>query len=114
MSGAAIPLSLFPVTRSWTPYVDWNTYDGTHAWTARGGDFSGTPSYSAAGVVCCMSQIDWYPTAEPMLAPPTGRQWALLWSSEEPRYGGLGTPKFDGKNWRGPGHAAMVFRTETR
>jgi maltooligosyltrehalose trehalohydrolase len=53
--------------------------------------------------------IDWQVVAEPMLAPPTGREWRLLWSSEEPFYGGLGTPSFDGKTWRVPGHSAVVF-----
>jgi maltooligosyltrehalose trehalohydrolase len=57
--------------------------------------------------------IAWYPVAEPLLAPPSGRQWTILWSSEEPYYGGLGTPSFDGKTWRIPGHAAVVFRAET-
>jgi maltooligosyltrehalose trehalohydrolase len=56
--------------------------------------------------------IDWYPIAEPLLAPPSGCQWKVLWSSEEPRYGGLGTPRFDGKTWRVPGHAAVVFRAD--
>ncbi len=56
--------------------------------------------------------IDWYPVAEPLLAPPGGRRWRLLWSSEEPCYGGLGTPSFDGKSWPVPGHAAVVFRAE--
>jgi maltooligosyltrehalose trehalohydrolase len=54
--------------------------------------------------------IDWQPIAEPLLAPPVDRQWTMLWSSEEPDYGGLGTPSFDGKTWRIPGHAAVVFR----
>jgi maltooligosyltrehalose trehalohydrolase len=53
--------------------------------------------------------IDWQIVAEPMLAPPPSRQWRLLWSSEEPYYGGAGTPGFDGKTWRVPGHAAVVF-----
>ncbi len=56
--------------------------------------------------------LDWYPIAEPLLAPPLGKQWSLLWSSEEPFYGGLGTPNFNGKDWRVPGHAAVVFRDE--
>src|SRR5262249_41194962 len=54
--------------------------------------------------------VDWQVVAEPMLAPPVGRRWELLWSSEEPYYGGLGTPNFDGKTWRVPGHSAVVFR----
>jgi maltooligosyltrehalose trehalohydrolase len=30
--------------------------------------------------------------AEPLLAPPVGRDWIVRWSSEDPRYGGNGTP----------------------
>ena len=55
--------------------------------------------------------IDWQPVAEPLVAPPVGRHWETLWSSEEPYYDGLGTPRFDGKTWRIPGHSAVVFRT---
>src|SRR4051794_17563854 len=51
-----------------------------------------------------------YPIADPMLAPPMGRKWTVLFSSDESCYGGMGTPPFDGKNWRAPGHAAVVFR----
>ncbi len=29
---------------------------------------------------------------DPLLAPPAGGAWHVLWSSEEPRYGGQGTP----------------------
>jgi len=53
--------------------------------------------------------FDWQPVAEPLMAPPRGRQWSLLWSSENPRYGGMGTPQFDNKHWPVPGHAAVVF-----
>ncbi len=56
--------------------------------------------------------IDWRPVADPLLAPPPNTQWTTLWSSEEPHYGGLGTPSFDGKTWRIPGHAAVVFRPD--
>jgi maltooligosyltrehalose trehalohydrolase len=56
--------------------------------------------------------IDWQIVAEPLIAPPWGAQWQVLWSSEEPYYGGLGTPGFDGKTWRIPGHSAVVFRAE--
>jgi maltooligosyltrehalose trehalohydrolase len=53
---------------------------------------------------------DWHPAAEPLVAPPSNRSWKLIWSSESPRYGGMGTPQFDGKTWPVPGHAAVVFR----
>jgi maltooligosyltrehalose trehalohydrolase len=29
---------------------------------------------------------------EPLIAPPAGHGWSVLWSSEHPRYGGHGTP----------------------
>jgi maltooligosyltrehalose trehalohydrolase len=32
---------------------------------------------------------------EPLLAPPSAKRWAILWSSEDPRYGGMGTPAPD-------------------
>ena len=47
--------------------------------------------------------------AEPLVVPPDGRQWEPLWSSEEPRYGGLGTPPLDVKRWFAPGHSATVL-----
>jgi maltooligosyltrehalose trehalohydrolase len=50
------------------------------------------------------------PAPEPLLAPPEGMHWAVLWSSEDPRYGGLGTapPETEG-TWRLPGQAAVLF-----
>jgi maltooligosyltrehalose trehalohydrolase len=54
------------------------------------------------------------PAPEPLLAPPDGMMWQTLWSSEDPRYGGSGTPPLDSEdNWRIPGHAAVaVYPTE--
>jgi maltooligosyltrehalose trehalohydrolase len=51
--------------------------------------------------------------AEPLIAPPAAMRYALHWSSEDPRYGGAGTPDVvtpDG--WRIPGHAAVVLKPE--
>ena len=51
---------------------------------------------------------------EPLLAPPQDRAWTILWSSEDPRYGGSGTaPLEDAENWHMPGHAAVVLRPKT-
>ncbi len=48
---------------------------------------------------------------EPLLAPPENRLWEVQWSSENPAYGGNGTPPpEDGEGWRIPGHAALVLR----
>lgn len=51
------------------------------------------------------------PVPEPLLAPPRGMAWALLWSSEAPCYGGTGTPLLESafENWRIPGQAAVVL-----
>ncbi|HLS29215.1 MAG TPA: malto-oligosyltrehalose trehalohydrolase [Opitutales bacterium] len=53
---------------------------------------------------------DLSPAPEPLIAPPVGTNWELLWSSESPRYGGLGTPPLtsEGK-WKIPGEAAIVL-----
>ena len=50
------------------------------------------------------------PAPEPLLAPLEGKRWGTLWSSEDPRYGGSGTPPLDTKKgWRIPGHAAVAL-----
>lgn len=47
---------------------------------------------------------------EPLLAPPEGTEWRILWSSEDPRYGGLGIAPLDAEeNWHLPGHAAVAL-----
>jgi maltooligosyltrehalose trehalohydrolase len=53
--------------------------------------------------------FSWRPAADPLIAAPIGRQWKLLWSSEDPRYGGSGTAMLDAKDWSVPGHAAIVL-----
>lgn len=51
------------------------------------------------------------PMPEPLLAPPEGKGWEILWSSENPRYRGLGTPPIETEEgWRLPGQAALVLR----
>src|SRR5688500_6815434 len=47
---------------------------------------------------------------EPLLAPPDGRVWRVRWSSEDPGYGGTGTPEVVGaRGWMLPGHSAVVL-----
>jgi maltooligosyltrehalose trehalohydrolase len=50
------------------------------------------------------------PVAEPLLAPPASGEFQLVFSSEDPRYGGSGTgaPYQDGL-WRLPARSALVF-----
>ncbi len=57
--------------------------------------------------------LDLTPAPEPLLAPPRGCRWRLAWSSEEPRYGGAGTPAPEtADGWRIAGRAAMVLMPE--
>ena len=48
--------------------------------------------------------------AEPLLAPPLERDWAVRWSSEDPIYGGTGTPDlWPHESWHIPGETAIVL-----
>jgi len=50
---------------------------------------------------------------DPLLAPPPGARWTVLWSSEDPEYGGEGTPAgltIDGVGC--PGESAIVLAAE--
>ena len=47
---------------------------------------------------------------EPLLAPPEGMRWEILWSSEDLAYGGGGTvPLETEENWQIPGEAAVAL-----
>jgi maltooligosyltrehalose trehalohydrolase len=53
--------------------------------------------------------------AEPLLAPPADADWYVDWSSEDPKYGGGGTPEtFPNGCWNFPGESALVFRPGPR
>ncbi len=56
------------------------------------------------------------PVPEPLLAPLTGLRWEVLWSSEDPRYGGSGAPPPEDKEgrWRIAGQSATVLRLVPR
>jgi maltooligosyltrehalose trehalohydrolase len=52
---------------------------------------------------------------EPLLAPPEAMQWQILFSSEDPRYGGAGTPALERDGiWHLLGEAAVVLRPVPR
>lgn len=52
------------------------------------------------------------PAPEPLLAAPPGTRWDTIWSSEDPRYGGSGTPAADTEleGWFVLGRCAMVCK----
>jgi maltooligosyltrehalose trehalohydrolase len=52
--------------------------------------------------------LQFNPAPEPLLAPPAHRRWETIWSSEDPKYGGGGTPPLCcDEIWRIPGEAAV-------
>lgn len=57
-----------PSGRAWTESATWETYDGTHAWTKAGGDFSEVHAY-ATTVSTTVGWKYWYPTQ-------TVQEWA--------------------------------------
>jgi maltooligosyltrehalose trehalohydrolase len=51
---------------------------------------------------------------DPLVAPPQGRSWSLLWSSERPAYGGHGTPEVETlSGWRLPAYSAVILAAST-
>ena len=59
--------------------------------------------------------LDLSPAPEPLLAPPSGRRWSALWSSETVRYGGQGTPPLGADSeWHILGEAAVLFSSVLR
>jgi len=51
------------------------------------------------------------PAPEPLLAPPAGTAWTLMWSSDDPCYGGEGAyaPETN-LGWKLPGNCAFVMK----
>jgi maltooligosyltrehalose trehalohydrolase len=50
------------------------------------------------------------PAPEPLLGPCEDRPWTVVFSTEDPKYGGYGTPPLDtDENWRIPGQAAVLL-----
>jgi maltooligosyltrehalose trehalohydrolase len=51
------------------------------------------------------------PSPEPLLAPLERMSWAVMWASEDPRYGGSGIPSWPTEgNWHLQGETAVLLR----
>jgi maltooligosyltrehalose trehalohydrolase len=62
-------------------------------------------------LICNLAEdLELRPAPEPLLAPPPGRGWAMLLSSDDPRYGGTGAGEIwkDGR-WRLPARSTQVL-----
>ncbi len=79
---------------------------GAQAFVLR---FFGAPSDDRLLVVNMGTDLDLATCGEPLVAPPAGASWAVAWSSEDPAYGGSGTPAWQGTSWPIPGHAAVLL-----
>jgi len=61
------------------------------------------------------SDLNLNPAPEPLLAPPEQLGWQVEWSSEDPKYGGGGTPPMETEqNWWIPGRAAILLKPGIR
>jgi len=57
------------------------------------------------------ADLNFSPVPEPLLAPPRNLSWNLLWNSNDPAYGGSGTPPLETENgWRIPGEVVVVMQ----
>jgi maltooligosyltrehalose trehalohydrolase len=66
-------------------------------------------------VVNLGGDLDFTPAREPLIAPPSGQRWRLVWSSESPDYGGQGMPPMDVDGpWMIPGGCALWFVPDAR
>jgi maltooligosyltrehalose trehalohydrolase len=55
------------------------------------------------------------PAPEPLLAPPAGLEWEILWSSDSPRYGGSGAETATTEErWTLPAETTMALRPVPR
>jgi len=54
------------------------------------------------------------PAPEPLLAPPRGQEWKIVFSTEDPRYGGAGLARASlEQQWRIPAHSAAVLASNS-
>jgi maltooligosyltrehalose trehalohydrolase len=58
------------------------------------------------------ADLDYRPAPEPLLAPPAGRTWSLVWSSDAPDYGGPGIIEpLTETGWAMPAGSAAFYST---
>ena len=62
------------------------------------------------------SRVQPQPLPEPLVAPPQGMLWRPIWSSEEPAYGGCGTPSVDSDDggWALPATSTILLAAVPR
>jgi maltooligosyltrehalose trehalohydrolase len=97
-----------PVFRAQRPRGVDGAVLGAHAFVLR---FFAEDGADRLLIVNLGRDLHFNPAPEPLLAPPEGCKWSILWSSEDIAYGGCGTAPLDGDdNWRIPGEAAVALK----
>jgi maltooligosyltrehalose trehalohydrolase len=72
--------------------------------------FGETPGDDRLLLMNLSRDIHLVPAPEPLLAPPRNCVWDAMWSSEDPKYGGMGMPPWPAKgNWHIQGESAVVL-----
>ena len=73
--------------------------------------FFGDPHDDRLLVVNLGSRLHAAPIAEPLVAPPRGRAWKTIFSTESPQYGGWGTPPLEtiDDGWWIPAESAVLL-----
>jgi maltooligosyltrehalose trehalohydrolase len=73
-------------------------------------DEAGSANADRLVIVNFGRQLAYWPCPQPLLAPPVGQSWKLIWSSEHVRYGGRGVPAVETDHgWHIPAEAAVVL-----
>jgi maltooligosyltrehalose trehalohydrolase len=82
---------------------------GDHAWLLR---FFGEELGDDRLLLINLGRdLELKPAPEPLMAPPEGTDWQILWSSESPKYGGSGVLPFNGiEEVRLSGESAIVLK----
>jgi maltooligosyltrehalose trehalohydrolase len=95
-----------PVIAGPTTIVD-GAVLGPEAFVLR---FFGSSGHDRLLIVNLGTDLSLVPNPEPLLAPPAQGSWVELWSSEDPRYGGSGTPESDVRGpWTLAAHSALFL-----
>jgi maltooligosyltrehalose trehalohydrolase len=77
--------------------------------------FSEDPEHARLLLVNFGQQQSVSPAPEPLLAPPDGYEWEMMWASEAPAYGGTGMPQVNHElGWKLYAESAVALRAVRR
>lgn len=71
-------------------------------------------NYDRLMIINLGTDFTYSPAPEPLIVAGQERGWQMLWSSENPKYGGKGIPAFNIDKMNVPGHCALVLKAVKR